>query len=147
MIAGDTAEPRRDRCLGRGFCVQRATTGRSVGKIKPGDRVESADPATGKHRGPRSVEARLVHHDDDLIDVTIRGANGHEATLHTTSRHPFWDDTLHTWIPAGKLKPGHVLNTATDHHVRIDTVTARPGAADMYNLTVRQLHTYYVLAA
>ncbi|MFF3447583.1 polymorphic toxin-type HINT domain-containing protein [Streptomyces sp. NPDC002667] len=117
-----------------------------IGKIKPGDRVESADPATGKHRGPRSVAARLVRHDDDLVDVTIRGADGHEATLHTTSRHPFWDDTLHTWIPAGRLKPGHVLNTATDHHVRIDRVIARPGAADMYNLTVRELHTYYVLA-
>ncbi|MET7727889.1 polymorphic toxin-type HINT domain-containing protein [Streptomyces mirabilis] len=117
-----------------------------IGKIKPGDRVESADPVTGKHRGPRKVKARLVHHDDDLVDVTIRSADGHEATLHTTSRHPFWDDTLHTWIPAGKLKSGHVLNTATDHHVRIGTVIARPGAADMYNLTVQQLHTYYVLA-
>ncbi|MEU6275237.1 polymorphic toxin-type HINT domain-containing protein [Streptomyces populi] len=117
-----------------------------IGKIKPGDRVESADPTTGKHRGPRSVEARLVHHDNDLVDVVIRGADGHEATLHTTSRHPFWDDTVHTWIPAGKLKPGHVLNTATDHHVRINKVTARPGATDMYNLTVQQLHTYYVLA-
>ncbi|WP_405883058.1 polymorphic toxin-type HINT domain-containing protein [Streptomyces sp. NBC_01136] len=117
-----------------------------IGKIKPGDRVESADPATGKHRGPRKVTARLVHHDDDLVDVTIRSADGHEETLHTTSRHPFWDDTLHTWIPAGKLKPGHLLNTATDHHVRIDAVIARPGAADMYNLTVQQLHTYYVLA-
>ncbi|MEW2118956.1 polymorphic toxin-type HINT domain-containing protein [Streptomyces sp. NPDC005474] len=117
-----------------------------IGKIKPGDRVESADPSTGKHRGPRVVTAHLVHHDDDLVDVTIHGADGHEATLHTTSRHPFWDDTLHTWIPAGKLKPGHVLNTATDQHVRIDAVIARPGAADMYNLTVQQLHTYYVLA-
>ncbi|MET7356213.1 polymorphic toxin-type HINT domain-containing protein [Streptomyces mirabilis] len=117
-----------------------------IGKITPGDRVESADPATGKHRGPREVTARLVHHDDDLVDVTIGSADGHEETLHTTSRHPFWDDTLHTWIPAGTLKPGHLLNTATDHHVRIDAVIARPGAADMYNLTVQQLHTYYVLA-
>ncbi|MEU6070210.1 polymorphic toxin-type HINT domain-containing protein [Streptomyces sp. NPDC047082] len=117
-----------------------------IGKIKPGDRVESADPKTGKHRGPRKVTARLVHHDNDLVDITIRGTDGQEATLHTTSRHPFWDDTLHAWIPAGKLKPGHALNTATNHHVRIDTVIARPGAADMYNLTVQQLHTYYVLA-
>ncbi|WP_158712634.1 MULTISPECIES: polymorphic toxin-type HINT domain-containing protein [Streptomyces] len=119
---------------------------KAIGKIKPGDRVESADPENGKHRGPRKVTARLVHRDNDLVDVTIRGTDGHSVTLHTTSRHPFWDDTLHTWIPAGKLKPGHLLNTATDHHVRIDTVRTRPGAADMYNLTVDQLHTYYVLA-
>ncbi|MFE7854099.1 polymorphic toxin-type HINT domain-containing protein [Streptomyces sp. NPDC057403] len=117
-----------------------------IAKIKPGDRVESADPKSGKHRGPRKVTARLVHHDNDLVDVTIRGTDGHDVTLHTTSRHPFWDDTLHTWIPAGKLKPGQALNTATNHHVRIDAVITRPGSADMYNLTVDQLHTYYVLA-
>ncbi|MFI1002672.1 polymorphic toxin-type HINT domain-containing protein [Streptomyces galbus] len=119
---------------------------KAIGKIKPGDRVESADPKNGRHRGPRKVTARLVHHDNDLVDVTILGTDGHRATLHTTSRHPFWDDTLHTWVPAGKLKPGHALNTATDHHVRIESVRTRPGAADMYNLTVTQLHTYYVLA-
>ncbi|MFF4037146.1 polymorphic toxin-type HINT domain-containing protein [Streptomyces sp. NPDC001816] len=117
-----------------------------IGKIKPGDRAESADPKAGKHRGPRKVTARLVHHDNDLVDITIRGTDGHDVTLHTTSHHPFWDDTLHTWVPAGKLKSGHVLNTETNHHVRIDAVIARPGAADMYNLTVDQLHTYYVLA-
>ncbi|MFE1311376.1 polymorphic toxin-type HINT domain-containing protein [Streptomyces sp. NPDC058755] len=118
-----------------------------IGKIKPGDRVESGDPETGKHRGPRKVTARLVHHDKDLVDITIRGTDGHDVTLHTTSRHPFWDDTVHAWMPAGKLKSGHVLNTVTNHHVRIDMVIARPGTADMYNLTVDQLHTYYVLAS
>ncbi|MGW7418610.1 polymorphic toxin-type HINT domain-containing protein [Streptomyces sp. NPDC054813] len=117
-----------------------------IGKIKPGDRVESADPENGRHRGLRTVTARLVHHDHDLVDVTVRGSDGHRATLHTTARHPFWDGTLHAWVRAGELKPGHVLNTAAGHHVRIDTVRARPGAADMYNLTVRELHTYYVMA-
>ncbi|MFF9601688.1 polymorphic toxin-type HINT domain-containing protein [Streptomyces sp. NPDC014684] len=117
-----------------------------IGKIKPGDRVESADPGTGRHRGPRAVTARLVHHDHDLVDVTIRGAQGRGSTLHTTSRHPFWDATLHSWIPAGELKPGHVLDTATGRHVRVDAVRARSGAADMYNLTVAELHTFYVMA-
>uniref|UniRef100_UPI0030B84485 polymorphic toxin-type HINT domain-containing protein n=1 Tax=Streptomyces dangxiongensis TaxID=1442032 RepID=UPI0030B84485 len=52
----------------------------------------------------------------------------------------------HTWVQASKLKPGHLLNTAADEHVRIIAVTVRTGAADMYNLTVSDLHTYYVLA-
>ncbi|MFI7401668.1 polymorphic toxin-type HINT domain-containing protein [Streptomyces sp. NPDC049541] len=117
-----------------------------IGRIKPGDRVESADPATGKHRGSRKVTARLVHRDDDLVDVTIRGTDGHRTTLHTTSRHPFWDATLHAWIPAGRIKPGHTVVTPTGGHLRIDAVTVRPGAAEMYNLTVQELHTYYVMA-
>ncbi|MEU6087566.1 polymorphic toxin-type HINT domain-containing protein [Streptomyces sp. NPDC047085] len=117
-----------------------------IGKIKPGDKVESADPATGRHQGSRPVTATHIHHDDDLVDLTIQTGRQHSSVLHTTSRHPFWDDTLHAWVPAGRLTPGHNLETATDHHVRIVSVRTRPGAADMYNLTVEELHTYYVLA-
>ncbi|WP_371800238.1 polymorphic toxin-type HINT domain-containing protein [Streptomyces sp. NBC_01707] len=115
-------------------------------QIKPGDRVESAEPGNGKHQGPRTVTAQLVHHDRDLVNVTIRRNNGHTAVLHTTSRHPFWDATLHAWVQAGDLTSGHALTTATDRHIRIVSVQALTGAADMYNLTVADLHTYYVLA-
>ncbi|MFI0811876.1 polymorphic toxin-type HINT domain-containing protein [Streptomyces echinatus] len=115
-------------------------------EVKPGDQVESADPTTGKHRGPRKVTASFVNHDDDLTNVQVQGRDGKAKTLRTTSLHPFWDDTTHAWVPAGKLKPGHALNTASNEHVRITAVTVRAGAADMYNLTVSDLHTYYVLA-
>ncbi|WP_346342709.1 polymorphic toxin-type HINT domain-containing protein [Streptomyces sp. SID685] len=115
-------------------------------KVKPGDQVEAADPETGKHRGTRRVIARLVHHDDDLIDLRIRGESGKVVTLHTTSLHPFWDDTEHAWVEAGKLTPGHDLNTVKDRHVVLVKVNVLAGSADMYNLTVEQLHTYYVLA-
>ncbi|MEU5592592.1 polymorphic toxin-type HINT domain-containing protein [Streptomyces sp. NPDC020298] len=117
-----------------------------IGKIKTGDKVEAADPKTGKHQGSRAVTATWVNHDYDLIDLRIRLAGGATTTLHTTAKHPFWDDTLHTWIPAGELKPGHALNTATDQHVYIAAVLERPGDRDMYNLTVSRLHTYYVVA-
>ncbi|MET7684320.1 polymorphic toxin-type HINT domain-containing protein [Streptomyces sp. NPDC005423] len=119
---------------------------KAIGKVKPGDQVEAADPHTGKHRGPRVVLAHLVHHDNDLIDLSIETVSHHSAVIHTTSRHPFWDDTDHTWVSAGQLKPGHVLKTASDGHVHVLAVRVRPGAADMFNLTVQQLHTYYVLA-
>ncbi|MGC0402948.1 RHS repeat-associated protein [Streptomyces sp. SAI-126] len=117
-----------------------------IGKVKPGDKVAAADPQTGKRKGVRTVTARIVHHDNDLVDVTVRGTDGQSAILHTTANHPFWDDTSQSWIPAGDLEPGHVLNTATNQHVRVINVETRPGQADMYNLTVEQLHTYYVLA-
>ncbi|WP_432157750.1 RHS repeat-associated core domain-containing protein [Streptomyces sp. bgisy153] len=111
-----------------------------------GDRVESGDPESGEHRGPREVIATLVHNDDDLVDLTVRTADGDSSTIHTTSRHPFWDDTLHTWMAAAELQPGHMLNTAADAHVQVINVRDRTGSADMYNLTVKDLHTYYVLA-
>ncbi|WP_406113915.1 polymorphic toxin-type HINT domain-containing protein [Streptomyces sp. NBC_01014] len=117
-----------------------------IGKIKAGDKVEAADPDTGKHKGPRTVQVRWVNHDNDLIDLTIRKKDGSTSVLHTTSKHPYWDDTTHTWVPAGHLALGHALNTADDKHVFVAAVDIRAGAADMYNLTVEQLHTYYVLA-
>ncbi|MFJ7899114.1 polymorphic toxin-type HINT domain-containing protein [Streptomyces sp. NPDC096198] len=121
-------------------------TTKAIGKIKKGDKVEAADPDTGKHRGARTVQHVWINHDHDLVDVTVQTGPHRTAVLHTTSKHPFWDDTLHSWIPAGHLKPGHNLETATNHHARLLTVRTHPGAADMYNLTVQQLHTYYVLA-
>ncbi|MGW4935414.1 polymorphic toxin-type HINT domain-containing protein [Streptomyces sp. NPDC004166] len=117
-----------------------------IGKIKTGDKVEAADPNTGKHQGARTVQHVWINHDNDLIDLTVQTSPHHTSVIHTTSKHPFWDDTLHAWITAGHLTPGHDLETATNHHVRIITVRTRPGVSDMYNLTVEQLHTYYVVA-
>ncbi|WP_333766908.1 polymorphic toxin-type HINT domain-containing protein [Streptomyces sp. IBSBF 2435] len=118
-----------------------------ISEIKPGDKVEAADPATGKHQGPHSVTATWINHDANLLDVIIQGADGQFATLHTTANHPFWDDTTRTWTPAGKLQAGHTLNTATSQHAVVSTLQRIPSPAqDMYNLTIQDLHTYYVLA-
>ncbi|WP_158973169.1 ricin-type beta-trefoil lectin domain protein [Streptomyces griseus] len=119
---------------------------KAIGKIRTGDKVEAADAGTGKHSGPRQVVATLVNHDKDLVDVTVRTDRRHTATLHTTSKHPFWDATAHTWVPAGKLTPGHALTTEDGHTVQVAGVRVTPGEADRYNLTVRELHTYYVVA-
>ncbi|WUD76777.1 polymorphic toxin-type HINT domain-containing protein [Streptomyces sp. NBC_00510] len=118
---------------------------KAIGKIRTGDKVEAANARTGKHAGPREVVATLVHHDKDLVDVTVRTGRRHTATLHTTSEHPFWDATTHTWVPAAKLRAGHALTTVDGHHVLVAKVRVTPGTADRYNLTVRELHTYYVL--
>ncbi|MEY2247972.1 ricin-type beta-trefoil lectin domain protein [Streptomyces sp. BF23-18] len=117
-----------------------------IGKIKTGDKVESADPRTGKHRGDRTVQHVWINHDKDLLDVIVRDEDGHTATLHTTANHPFWDDTTHTWKPAGELHQGDALNTADNGHAYVVTTRTTPGTADRWNLTVQELHTYYVVA-
>lgn len=119
---------------------------KAIGEIKVGDRVQAANPRTGKRQGARTVQHVWINHDHDLLDLTIRTKAGHTATLHTTANHPFWDDTTHSWVPAGELHRGDALNTATNGHVYVVTTNAAPGAANRWNLTVQQLHTYYVLA-
>ncbi|MEW2161056.1 polymorphic toxin-type HINT domain-containing protein [Streptomyces sp. NPDC007189] len=118
----------------------------AIAKIKPGDKVEAGNPTTGKHQGPRTVQHVWINHDHDLLDVTIRTGDGHTATVHTTAKHPFWDNTRHGWVLAGKLHQGDALSTVTNGHVYVITTHTMPGAANRWNLTVQQLHTYYVLA-
>ncbi|MEU2334794.1 ricin-type beta-trefoil lectin domain protein [Streptomyces sp. NPDC013172] len=117
-----------------------------IGKIRTGDKVESANPDTGKHQGARTVQHVWINHDHDLLDLTIRTKNGHTATLHTTANHPFWDDTTHKWVAAGKLHQGDALNTITNGHAYVVAAQPTPGTANRWNLTVQQLHTYYVVA-
>ncbi|GAA2833239.1 RHS repeat-associated core domain-containing protein [Kitasatospora paracochleata] len=115
-----------------------------IGDITVGDRVEAADPTTGEHVGGREVTALHVNHDDDLIDLTIGTPDGKSGVIHTTSKHPFWDDSRKAWIPAGELAAGDTLKTAANTQVSVLGTAVVPGTADMYNLTVDQLHTYYV---
>lgn len=117
-----------------------------IGDIKAGDKVEAADPKTGKHQGARTVQHVWINHDHDLLDLTIRSKNGHTATLHTTANHPFWDDATHTWVAAGLLHRGNALSTASNGHAYVVATHPTPGTANRWNLTVQQLHTYYVLA-
>ncbi|MBV2155147.1 ricin-type beta-trefoil lectin domain protein [Kitasatospora sp. SUK 42] len=116
-----------------------------IGRIKVGDRVESADQTTAEDQGGRAVIATLVHDDEDLLDLTVT-ANGVTSTIKTTSNHPFWDATAQTWVPAGELTVGHVLTTDKGEPVTVTAVHSVDDRAQMYNLTVAQLHTYYVLA-
>ncbi|MFD8722591.1 ricin-type beta-trefoil lectin domain protein [Streptomyces sp. NPDC059629] len=117
-----------------------------IGKIKTGDKVQAANPKTGRHQGARTVQHVWINHDHDLLDVTIRTKSGHTATLHTTANHPFWDDTTHKWVAAGKLHHGDALNTTTNGHAYVVAAQPTPGTANRWNLTVQELHTYYVLA-
>ncbi|MEU8951726.1 polymorphic toxin-type HINT domain-containing protein [Streptomyces sp. NPDC048489] len=119
---------------------------KAIGKIKTGDKVEAADPKTGKHHGARAVQHIWINHDKDLLDVTVRDKRGHTATLHTTANHPFWDDTTHSWKQAGDLPYGDALNTADSGHAYVVTSRVTPGTANRWNLTVQELHTYYVVA-
>ncbi|MEV4562074.1 polymorphic toxin-type HINT domain-containing protein, partial [Kitasatospora sp. NPDC049285] len=117
-----------------------------IGDIAIGDHVEAGDPTTGEHVGSREVTALHVNHDDDLIDLTVSTPDGRSVVVHTTARHPFWDDTQKKWVPAGKLTNGDALETSANAHAYVRGVALVNGTADMFNLTVADLHTYYVLA-
>ncbi|WFF09431.1 polymorphic toxin-type HINT domain-containing protein [Micromonospora sp. WMMD1076] len=115
-------------------------TSKPISEVKIGDEVEAADPETGE-KGGKPV-THLWIHQDSLQDLLVNG-----KVLTTTEDHPFWNATDHRWERADELDPGDLLQTPDGLGATVGRIlpgTAHTGAA--YNLTVADIHTYYVLA-
>ncbi|TWJ27833.1 intein [Micromonospora sagamiensis] len=133
--------------------------------LQLGDEVAATDPVTGE-RAAKPVTFLHVNQDQDLTDVTVRDSEtGKSTVLKTTQHHPFWDATDRQWVDAGQLKPGHRLLVHDDKRLegdgtgagvggggppgrQVTVVAVRNFAGDerMHDLTVADIHTYYVIA-
>ncbi|MFI7601214.1 polymorphic toxin-type HINT domain-containing protein [Actinoplanes sp. NPDC049681] len=121
-------------------------TTKPISQIQAGDQVLATDPTTGTTRAEEVTELH-VNEDTELVDLTVDTADGQTVTLHTTSEHPFWSPERQKWVDAGKLKNDQSLGAEKSHGTAtVREVHAFPGLQTMYNLTVADLHTYYVLA-
>lgn len=120
-----------------------------IEEVKIGDRVLATDPESGETK-VREVTAEIKGQGlKHLVKVTIDtdGDKGDDtASVTATDGHPFWIPALHAWITATDLKAGEQLRTSAGELVQIDGVARWTQAATVRNLTVRDLHTYYVLA-
>ena len=140
---------RRPACVGNSFSADTLVlladgTTKRISDIAIGDEVLAADPESSAE-GPRAVTQTHRNYDDDLITIQVVTATG-ATTIRTTAGHPFWDDSLHEWIDAGKLRRGDRLRTPDIRQATVIGVRALPTTGWMYNLTVDNLHTYYVMA-
>ncbi|QYN26413.1 polymorphic toxin-type HINT domain-containing protein [Amycolatopsis sp. DSM 110486] len=64
----------------------------------------------------------------------------------STAQHLFWDATLHTWREADNLRVGDEVDTPDNGHVTVVATRPYTAAIISYNLTIDDVHTYYVLA-
>ncbi|MEV4715050.1 polymorphic toxin-type HINT domain-containing protein [Micromonospora sp. NPDC049374] len=120
-------------------------TTKPIEHIKTGDWVLATDPTTDETR-PRQVTATHINHDTELADITVDLPDGATAVINTTQHHLFWSETRNTWIDGGDLAVGEDLLSLHNATVPVGAVHAYDGAATMYDLTVDQTHTYYVMA-
>ncbi|MGW2571713.1 polymorphic toxin-type HINT domain-containing protein [Streptomyces sp. NPDC001537] len=120
-------------------------TTKDIEDVEVGDWVKATDPKTGKTK-PRKV-TRLIRTEGDKYfnELSIATEDGIEK-LTATHEHPFWSPSEHDWIPAGALKPGMTLLTDDGSTVVVTGNRAFTKHARTYNLTIDELHTYYVLA-
>ncbi len=116
-----------------------------IEEIEVGDKVKAADPVTGI-TGPRRVAAVIYTPDDrDFTDVTLAGRDG-GGSVTATDHHPFWSVGSREWTNAANLKVGGTLLASSGDAVQVTEVRHRKTLQPAYNLTVDDLHTYYVLA-
>ncbi|MFC7279966.1 LamG-like jellyroll fold domain-containing protein [Paractinoplanes rhizophilus] len=110
-----------------------------------GDKVVATDPQSGETSG-KAVMALHDNLDIDLADVTVADRSGHHSVVHTTQNHRFWDASTEKWTRADQLHPGDRLTTPNGTTATIVTVHSFAGSQHMLNLTIADIHTYYVLA-
>jgi RHS repeat-associated protein len=120
-------------------------TTKDIKDIHIGDKVYAADPETGQ-AGPRTV-TRLItgEGDKDLVDITVHTDHG-DHTITATAGHPFWVANTTTWTPAEHLNNGDQLTSPDGHHHQITNTRHYRRHQQVHNLTVDDIHTYYVTA-
>lgn len=116
---------------------------RPIEQIKVGDTVLAGDPETGAS-GPRRVDATIyTPYDRDFTGISVGQGMG---SLTATDHHPVWVENRRQWTNAADLNSGDTLRTPDGTAVAIDKVTHWKQLQGAYNLTVNDMHTYYVLA-
>ncbi|MBO2446381.1 type IV secretion protein Rhs [Actinomadura barringtoniae] len=112
-----------------------------ISEVKPGDKVLSTNPRTGKTTA-KIVTARFSgKHYKNVVQLTI-GTGVVSATEH----HLFWDPDRHSWIRADSLRQGESVRTPSGRSIRVTQTANSLSLPVVYDLTVADMHTFYVLA-
>ena len=144
---------------------------KAIAALAVGDQVDAFDPVTGK-ASAQTVEATYINHDTDLLDVTLRvsssapiataanAATGttnastvtqqavansptRDETVHTTASHP-WLSADKGWVVAGQLRVGEPVRLLDGRTAMVVATVVVLGAADMWDLTVSNVHDFAV---
>ncbi len=119
---------------------------RSIEQIRIGDLVTATDPSTGATSSQR-IEATIYTPDDrEFTELTIAATDGSISAITSTSHHPYWSENAHDWRDAAALTVGDNLRAPGGQAVRITSIRNWTELQPAYNLTVSNVHTYYVLA-
>ncbi|MFE9860507.1 polymorphic toxin-type HINT domain-containing protein [Streptomyces sp. NPDC005780] len=121
---------------------------KAIENIRVGEMVLASDPVSGRTQA-EPVRATITGEGEkSLVKVTVAASgSGRDGTVTATAGHPFWVSDAQAWSNAGSLKPGAQLMTPTGAHPRVTAVKSWTAQNQrVHNLTVADLHTYYVLA-
>jgi hypothetical protein len=143
-----------------------------ISLLQVGDRVANSQPGRPGLEAHPVDRVIVTETDHDFVDLKIkpnriRRAAGRAAaglalaagvvaggampvsaapsTLTTTYHHPFYDVSRGDFVEAVDLRVGDRLQTADGGEATVSEVTPYHSTEVTYDLTINQLHTYYVL--
>ncbi|MFG3714378.1 polymorphic toxin-type HINT domain-containing protein [Micromonospora sp. NPDC047730] len=119
---------------------------RPIERVTPGVRVRATDPVTGRTTG-EPVLAQITGGGPKHLDQLTVTDGRQTGTVTATAGHPFWNPDRRAWIDAGDLRPGAALaGPPGSRPVRVTGMRAYQRNLTVHNLTVANVHTFYVLA-
>ncbi|WP_225642589.1 RHS repeat-associated core domain-containing protein [Streptomyces werraensis] len=142
---------RKAKCLANSFTEDTPVlmadgTYKKIEDVKVGDRVLATDPGTGE-TGAREVTALINGSGKkQLVEITVQSATGKHETLTATKGHPIWLPEQGAWVDAGALKSGQWVQTRNGIRAKIIKIHHHAEVTTVFNLTVDDIPTYYVLA-
>ncbi|MFC3996543.1 polymorphic toxin-type HINT domain-containing protein [Nocardiopsis sediminis] len=120
-------------------------TAMPIEDVVVGDEVLAFDPLTGEE-GPREVTDLISSAGaKTLVILAIDTGDDTTGTITATDAHPFWVPDRAEWVAAVDLEPGTWLRTSAGTWAQVTAVdTHTTDAQRVHNLTIADLHTYYV---
>ncbi|MEU6482208.1 ricin-type beta-trefoil lectin domain protein [Streptomyces sp. NPDC047017] len=115
-------------------------TRRAIRDVREGDRVMAADPATGRLQA-EPITDTFRHRTERLVTIALAGG----SSLDTTAGHKMRTSDR-GWVLAAELRPRDRLLSSDGTFRTVTGVRDRSGLAprQVYDLTVDDLHTFYV---
>ncbi len=122
-------------------------TQKSISQVEVGDLVWATDPVTGFSAEREVME--LIQHSGPHLMVIIQLVDG--TQIEATDQHPFWVaggplqlPPVPEWTAAADLSAGTRLLDPLGAELVIESVALSSRELTAYNLSVEDLHTYYV---
>ncbi|MFJ5079460.1 RHS repeat-associated core domain-containing protein [Streptomyces sp. NPDC088553] len=118
---------------------------KKIEEVEAGDTVVTTDVDTGKNAEKKVLETIKTEDDKDFTEITL--ATGKKLSIIVaTTTHPFWVPALREWVPAGSLSAGQWLRTSAGTLVEIAELDHHTKWQRTHDLTIEDIHAYYVLA-
>ena len=118
---------------------------KSIEKIRVGDYVLARDPESGSSARPCQVSALIRDFADGLVHVKFRSPTGSLCTITSTQFHPFWTFNRN-WVEARDLASGDQLDDPCGSSMVVVSVDYERNLGKSHNLTIDEIHTYFVVA-